>query len=388
MIYLDLIYNFLIQFLILFFLVFYSFKFSKKNKLSLIIILIVIFIHIGFTYLNSYQSYGTNTDAPRYFRFASEANSWFSLFGLSTTFIKFLIYPFIHFFKFNYTSLFVLFGSLSIYGYLLLYKILKSFKYSYKLNLFGFNLITLILLLPSFHFWTSLVGKDSLVFVFSMITLNRFLFLEKTKTNIIILFFYILLLTFVRPYIGVFIFVSAISVYVLNNLTVKKMLIGILITTIGSYISILIFKKLNIDVFSFLNDRIEWLSTYIERKDEGSFVDPTKLSILEKMFAYMYRPLFFDAKGISQILISLENGILFLMTLKLLLVFRWRNFKSSFAVKIFIIYCLVFVLIKSYLLYNFGISNRQKYMILPLLFYVLYYFNDEYWREKSLKIKV
>lgn len=374
--FLSLTYNLIFQLLLIFFMFWFSLNYSKKNKLSKLTVILLVILHFTFTFLTCYTSYNTTTDPPRYFNFAKDASSWFSLFGLSTTFIKFLIYPLINFLKLNYLSLFLIFSSFGIYGFLIFYKLINEFHYSSKINVLGVRLIFIILFLPSFHFWMSFLGKDSLTFMLSMMLLREFTYKSNKYFKMFIL---ILILTFIRPYIGIFI-VTALALVLfsekINNL--RRLLMLTLVIILGSIFSFKLLNNLNIDIEDFFDSRIAKVSRYIARDDvQGAFLDPSQMNLAEKYFAYLYRPLFYDASGTSQLLISLENLFLLILTIFFLIHFNLRVIIKNFELKVLILFCLIFLLVKGYLIYNLGIVNRQKFMIIPIGIYIMYFLINE-----------
>ncbi len=379
----SLIYNVIFQGALITSVIVLSFNYAKKNNLSALVVFFVSVSHYLLTIITSFITNGARSDANNYFIFTLKSNSWFSEFGLSTTFIRFLIYPFIHYLKLNYFSVSLIFGSFGLIGFILLYKILDELNDSKNLKFLGFSVILIILFLPSYHIWMSSLGKDSLVFMLTMILLNGHINRKFSIYNYITL---VLLLTFIRPYIGVYLFMSFIVVYLFQGIkSTKKLLIIIFFAILGLVLSFQIFDYLKIDISSFFSEKIKWYSRYSNSKKEGSFVDPLELNTIQKVFTYLYRPFFYDAKGIGQIIVSFENLFFIFLFLKFIFVFNYKIFKKSFNLKLFMLYCTIFVLVNSFLIYNIGLVNRQKYMLLPLFLYAFFYFNNQKSKQQILK---
>jgi hypothetical protein len=366
------IYNTLIQLILIGLIYYCSFKYSKKKSLDIIPVLLLVSFHLILTVVSSITTEGTHSDPPMYFSHAEEANSWFELFGVSSTFIRFLIYPLINYFQFNYLTIFIVFSCFSIYGYLLLYDTLNKFK---PIKVLFIDIKYLILFSPIFHIWMSFLGKDGLTFMFTMLVLREFM---KDQVNFKKLIIPILFLTFIRPYLVVFIFIALVLTFLTLKInTLKRFLLFFVIIFGSIFVSFQIFYLLDIDIFTFFSSRLDRVSYYSHYKKEGSFLDPKMLNTIEKLFAYLFRPLFYDAKGIMQIYISFENLFFFILFLKFLFLFKISRFKKSFKIKILFIYCLVFLLVNSYLIYNLGLVNRQKYMIFPVFLYILFFFHSQ-----------
>ena len=94
------------------------------------------------------------------------------------------------------------------------------------------------------------------------------------------------------------------------------------------------------------------------------------------MFAYLFRPLFIDAHSVLQLLASFEN--LFL----LILIFKWLS-SIKFKIrkwykilkepdKILFVYLIVGWIVLAASMYNLGLASRQKYMLLPVLFILIF----------------
>jgi hypothetical protein len=315
------------------------------------------------------------TDAYVYYLKAESATSWFSLFGLSTTFIRFLNYPFIKWLGFNYLSLALLYSSLSFFSYFKLWTIARKLNP----NKLKFSLQEVILLfflfLPSFHMWTSAVGKDTLVFYLTTSVLG--LAIDK-KSKIVSYIPYLCLALFIRPYLPIFLFSAFGIIYFMryfNN--ARKVFILLFILVFGSISAIIVLNKLDIDPLTHFETQLNFVSKYSNYKKEkigGSYIDPSTLSVTERIFAFLYRPFFYDAQKISHMYISVENLCLFCVTIWLLVVYRVRSFKPSFAVKLMSLYVIIFVLVKSYSIYNLGLANRQKFQVYPILIFLIYYY--------------
>lgn len=363
------IYNLLFQILLVFFIVVLALKYANKSSINKLIVMILVSYHYIITIILAVLGEGQRSDSNTYFINTSSATSWFSEFGISTTFIEFLIYPLIHLFKFNYLSISLIFSSFGLFGFLILYQLINSLEP--KIKLFGIDIIILIIMIPSYHIWMSSIGKDSLVFFLSVFIIND---LVKKRIFTITTFSILILLTFIRPYIGVFTLLAAVIVFFTNGIyTMKRIFLFCFFILFGLFASFQIFNYLNIDITSFFEHKLNWLSRYSNIQKDGSFLDPLKMNMLEKVFSYLYRPLFFDAKGITQFLVSLENLFFLLLTIKFLTVYKYKYLKTSFIAKVMFFYCVIFLLVQSYLIYNLGLANRQKYMLFPFFLYLLFY---------------
>lgn len=230
----------------------------------------------------------------------------------------------------------------------------------------------IILLLPGMSFWTSVIGKDSLAFFAVCLALYASLNLKKRHYLFIIAS---TVMFTVRPHIAAIMLISL----SLSSLFEKKLpilpKIGILLlVTISS--SALIPFALN---YSGLGDAtsIADATDYIESRqgynqEGGGGLDISSMSIPEQFFAYLFRPLFFDAPGFLGIIVSFENT--FILTIFLL--FFVKGIRKVIKNKPpGAMYSLIFLILGLTVLAtttaNLGISIRQKTMLLPSFFYLI-----------------
>jgi hypothetical protein len=99
---------------------------------------------------------------------------------------------------------------------------------------------------------------------------------------------------------------------------------------------------------------------------------------VEKLFTFLYRPLFFDAPGMLGLFVSIENVIYIYLTLKL---FRADFFKFLWAsdsmVKTALISFITVSLVLAQISGNLGLAIRQKSQVMILLMFVILKFMDE-----------
>jgi len=356
---------------------------TEKFKISKLNYFFLFAIHYATALLNWFLSLSLEDDAFDYFVKASTADSWSELFGLSVKFIPFTLYPLIHYLKFDFLILSLLFSTLSFVGFLYLSKIMASFKWWEQLTIFKIRVSTLILMLPGFHFWVGPIGKDSLVFFIQILILHE---LRKPVTNKRKIFFLVLAVGLVRPYLIAFLFGAYVLYVLLMKINTQRRLYIFLSTILLLIFSLLfVYFYLQIDIFGRFGEYMDFLSTYAKRKlDLGSYIVPNDHNVFEKIIYHLISPLFFDAENAFQMVLSFENLIFLLILLKLILVYSWNVVINRNHIRLIVLYIVFFLYIKGTLLYNIGLASRQKIMIFPLLFYLLFYFH-EYRYERRLR---
>lgn len=371
-----------ILFLILLFYIFYitnSYYRSQEGiqKLFLILLFIVHFAAMGFAYKNTVDL--PVNDSFSFYKIAGEANSWFSLFGLGSSFMCFLIYPLVQA-GITLFVLFLLFATIS-YQCFLWYFIQMSGHYSKSMVVKGVPIIQLLFLIPSLHYWSGFLGKDALVFFF--LTYLLFEFKNKSKVTIlhvIVLIAFILL----RPHVFLATSLAWFIYYltqkdVSKSIKIKLSILALAITAISVPI-MMFFVQMKTLTFDSVSGKFNELNIYAMQS--GSGINLTETSYLERIWLILFRPLFYDAKTNNQFIISFENSIVLLFVLFLIVNLFTKKINVNFGneVKLALLTGSCILLMIAIYIYNLGLASRMRLMFLPLLFYGLhpiFYFDYE-----------
>lgn len=184
------------------------------------------------------------------------------------------------------------------------------------------------------------------------------------------------MLLFIRPYLGI------IVLLVFLLLDIRKISWQVLLILVGSilaslYLFIRYFLKFESLSIEYISDKFIELEEYAKRGH--SIIDLETTSIISRFFYMMFRPFIFEAKGIHQFIVGMEN-------LLLLVWFIWLFVKGK--IKLFkiknnnVLWCIGIALglwmFYSLYIYNYGLASRMKATILPFLFYGVLL-----WRIKS-----
>jgi hypothetical protein len=117
-----------------------------------------------------------------------------------------------------------------------------------------------------------------------------------------------------------------------------------------------------------------------------SGIDIASYSLPEQLFAFLYRPLFFDAPGLLGIIVSFENLFYLIITLKLLS--SWSGLKYLFRgtalTKSAFISFFTVSLALAQISGNLGLAMRQKSQVMILFLFVIISFMDE---QKDIAVK-
>ena len=279
----------------------------------------------------------------------------------------------------------MIYSLIGFVGFYFFYRIIDDaipFNFSFK----GYNLFPLLLFLPSMHFWAGGVGKDTLLFF----SIGMFGFaLLKIGKRIPLLVLSVFLSYMVRPHIVILMLMAFGCAFLISRkLPAYRRLFffGVLIA-----ISIVILPKVlqyvNVDegTLEDIVSRSEAQAGSLSGQNIGSSIDISSYPFPLKVLTFLYRPLFFDIRGITSLFASFENVILIFLTYKIIRfkpVAAFRN--APIVIKGYLIFLIIGAMILSLSLSNLGIILRMKNMFLPgflvYLFWALSY-------QKSIKLK-
>ncbi len=346
---------------------------------------------IGFYY--GWFAQGTDTsfywnlgDRFRQFNF----ESWLSTYGTHNNFVFFINYPFSRILGLDFWTGTFLYSSVSAWAFILLYLIGQDlFKEKVKMNVFGIGIWPNILLLPSLHFWSSGIGKDSLVFLFLVMF---FYGIRDLRKYVVLVAISALLIYHVRPHVAFIVLFSAAMMLLLDSkLHFSYKLIFFAVAILGFvfiYGEVMIFLKIE----ELNTENVEELfnKTSVNLSYGGSFVDMSGYPYPLKVFTFLFRPLFFDAHNFSSLLNSVENLICLILVvhvgMKTNLFQAYK--KSPNAIKVMLMTFIIATLAFAGSLSNFGIMVRMKNMtFIFFLFFLLYSYYNFLKDQKIKKIK-
>lgn len=355
----------------------YIFNISKsyyKNhkptqKVLVVLLFIIHYTAMGLAYKSTID-FPVN-DAFSFYKNASNADSWFSLFGLGSSFLSFLIYPLVQV-GVNLFVFFLLFATISYQTFLLYFNQISLYD-SKNIITYGIPLTQLFFLLPSLHYWSGFLGKDALVFFFLTYLLFEFKKKSRVKiSHITVIIVFILL----RPHIFVATF-AAFFTYFLTQKDLSKIIkiqLSLLLVIILSVFVPVLFRFANIAnmTYSGIVEKIHDINSY--GIQSGSGISLIETSYLEQIWLLLFRPLFYDAKTDYQYIISIENSfVLFFFIWGLIYLYSKRKVfvvKEDVRLALLAGFCIM-LMIASYI-YNLGLASRMRLMFLPLFFYALH----------------
>lgn len=350
-------------------------NYLKISRKHFNLFLFVGITHLLFTFLYYTITLNNVADAIGYYRrvyfiFKSWPETLGENFGQGSNFIYFLLYPMVKFFNISYFGCFFIFSYVGLLGFKLMYDVI--------IDLFNNNWSTnfLLLLLPNLHFWSVGIGKDALIFFALSCFLTVFYFKKSFRSYIIPL----ILVGFIRIHIVVFIAIGYMFATTFQNKSKSsgyKTGVILLISLLSYFVFPLLKERLGVDDTTTIDEKLEKLQN--ANMNGGSGVDLSNSFLIVKWLAYMYRPLFYDAKNVLSLLASIENTLYVVISYKCIKLFRF--IKKVDKIDFFFWFCFFIMMTVSipsaYLLSNLGIAMRQKTMAFPFFLSLFLYLVNE-----------
>lgn len=306
-------------------------------------------------------------DAYGYWHLTLDFKSYFKL---GTDVVRLFSYPFAKIFHLPLWSGFLLY---SLIGYLAIYELYKfSLKYIKPGSKWIKYLLLFIFLLPNLHFWTSIIGKEPIIFL--SIT---WIFINQIKTRYFN-FQYILgwiLLILIRPHVAMFLLLAISFMQILKDKSFSSKKISFFIFTIvislGLYLMTMHLLNRNPYDISYILERND--ASLIAFKRADSYVPMIDYNWAERFFALNFRPLFADSESLYSFVLSVENFFILILLFSSLIIYilRFKTIKIDLFAKIafsFLVICSLFFIQRYSCL---GIFVRTKIMYLPFLLVAL-----------------
>ena len=279
-------------------------------------------------------------------------------------------------FGLTYISTFMVFNIIGTYGLLALDASLRHATFDKSKYIKLLALFTV--LMPSLSYWSSGISKDSIQFFGTCFLLWSSI--DFKKRNIIFLISLIIIFT-VRPHIGGIAIISLfLSLWFISSLSLKKKLLYLIITFVPLiFLLPIVFETLDFTLF-YDDYSLSNLFEFIKSRQTfsmigGSSVDIREMNFIYQLFTYLFRPLPYETHNTFAFLSSLDNlfllSIFIITTLSIIFVKREKFLLNHHTENrwFLLIFSLVGLSILSYTTANFGISARQKWMVMPILLY-------------------
>jgi hypothetical protein len=298
---------------------------GSKYFFDFLFIIHHIFFLIYYLYSTSKKS-----DSLQFYEKTLTATSWVEFIGTGTNFIKLITFPLSRYFHLSLPAVSLIFSYLGLQGMIFFYLTAKEKICEQKKLFLNLTLLELLFLLPNCHFWSSSLGKGS-VMMFG-IALMMFA-LSNFKKRFIYFFLSLILILLIRPHIVFILLICVlISILIASNVKMNSRLIVASVALLSMFlIADFVSKFIKSDILSVflenssINIKAQLLSSSSSGYDVGNY------NQFMKLFTFLFRPLFFDSPNVLGIVTSLENLIgiflfIHLIYLKLNSSVKWNNF--------------------------------------------------------------
>jgi len=331
----------------------------------------VLFVIHAILYIVYYlYTVDNRSDSGEYYNKASFSDEWFGLYTTGTYFIVFLAYPFVNFFHFSYESLMLIFAFIGFEGIVFFYIAARENIYKLPIKFFGFTVLELLFLLPNCHFWSSSLGKGSVMTFaigFFFFGLSRF----QKRIYPLLTGAYLIYMIRVHILLAILLGLGIGSLFSFGKLKwyFKVLIIS---ASIGGAFFVMddVLKVSGTESINILDDNANVNKRATELGKSNTGVDISNYNQAMKLFTFIFRPLFYDAPNFMGIITSVEDVIYLFLAVQLIFVgfpkiVRWNGF-FIIAFFAFLIASLALAQVSG----NLGIALRQKAQIMPLFFMV------------------
>lgn len=359
---------------------------QRHPKLEKQFMIILFFYHslLALAYY-MYALFNPSDSKAYYAKMIAKINgdNWFDYFGISTSFIEFIAFFLVNRLGFTYEACMVFFSWLGFLGFLFFYIFFKE-RIKSQPKIFGFDGIWIIFLLPNLHFWSSSLGKGSIIFFgFGLF----FFSLTRPGYRLWALLIGGWIIYQIRPHIFYVVLLATILGYTFSTKGVSmgyRMIILLGTASILFYIYEDILTLTGLDDDSIFDSTISHRASELSKATSG--IDITSYSVPEKLFAFWFRPLFLDASGALGYIVSFENLFYLIFFIRLLTPSGLRFIMVSDAIAKT---CMLTFLGVSFALAqitgNLGLAMRQKSQVMILMLFVILKFLDE---KRMTELKV
>jgi len=341
---------------------------KRMNGTSSSFLDMLFILHLALFVVYILYAYFNASDSFNYYGTASNAKSWGELWGTQTDFMNFVTWPFANLLGLSYNSVMLLFSYIGFQGILLCYLVAKENIPRLRPITGSFSILEYLFLLPNLHFWSSSIGKGSvMVFAVGLLLfgLSRF-----TNRKLYIMAGAILMFL-VRPHI-LYAFLIGLAIAILFSAKGLKTS-----AKIGFFLLALVFLIFIADDVTeltggsglnvFNSDMLTKRNAELSKSTSGISLGSNQAL---KLFTFWFRPLFVDGPGILGIIVSFENTFVLYLFVMLCRngIKKWKLLNTYYRILLFSFLFASIAL--SQIGGNLGIIMRQKSQIMPLFFIV------------------
>lgn len=351
---------------------FNDFKKSERQFLNYLF-----FFHIAIAVIFHFYINANGGDAMHYWNFPKESSLQEIISNIKRGSASSVIFLINYFFtKVLSLSFFVgnmIYAVIGFVGFVYFFRTMRTLlggdAVRSDIKLFGIPILPWIWFLPNLHFWSSGIGKDTILFT----SIALFIYgIQKIRGRIHLIVIALILSLAIRPHISLFLIIAFGFGFVLDGRLKAYQKVFILLVFSVGFISlfdyVLKFIQLESLETSVINEYTAKKASSLNQIQSGSGVNISGYPLPVKIFTFLYRPLFFDINGIFALIASFENLILIIYTYLIIKNRPLRAYRgSNFILKGLLFFVIIGAISFSLILGNLGIMLRQKNMFMPAL---------------------
>lgn len=231
-------------------------------------------------------------------------------------------------------------------------------------------LTTLIILLPSVSFWSSAISKDPISFMAVGVALWSSIDLQK---RIKLMLLAVLLMLLVRPHMaGLLVMSLSVAMFFDKSTSTFSRIFLSFVFVAGASVMI----PFALDYAGVKGGaNIESITNFIEKRQSytrgATSIDIANMSFPEKLFTYVFRPVFFESRNLFDFAASVDNMILLFLFLSGAFISFKYSLDNFYGNKVFMFwYPALSWSILALTTANLGIALRQKWMFVPFIIYL------------------
>ncbi|HEX8572085.1 MAG TPA: hypothetical protein VF759_04985 [Allosphingosinicella sp.] len=338
------------------------FAFLRPDRVRVTFFVLAYLLHIAASV--AYYQITKNSSADAQLYYFDPTNMYDDGFGFSTQFIVFVVQWLRLTIGGTFLDYFLLFHVVGFFGIALLMRIFEE-VYA-ELNIPQPIWTYLLVLLPSLHYWSGALGKDSLFFFAVALAIWGAMSLRR---RLVYFGAAMLLMLLIRPHVAV-LGLTSIALTILPDRSTKLWMragLAIVAAMGATYAAATFLSTFKLESGSdIVSDRAATREQVLQSEDAGRSSVNAIYPI--RVLSLLFRPLFFDVRDMLGGFASVENVLI--VILFCILLFRLRLVISLIRRVPYVRFCFWFsaslVLVLGWDYYNIGLGLRQKWtMIMP-----------------------
>lgn len=326
----------------------------------------LVFAWWAYDYVNE-----NNGDAVRYWLVGQNMESvyWSDFLRPGTDAVKLITYPLVKYLQLSPLLGCLFFSAISGYGFFRLGKLISKAEQTSSLLLIA---AALLLLLPNAHFWTSLIGKEALLFL-PMVLIAEMIY--KGKYCSVVSFISFFVMAWIRPHLAFVVLVAFMAALIAKGEISRKIKMGLIIAGTISIAGLYYLLEKITNAKDGLLPKIQRLyeAHNLKLKETSAYVPLEDYVYPYKLFTFYFRPLPLERNGMHYQILGIEN-LLFLVLFLGMIYLLIRHFKNL-NWTVFPIFSILFLILYGTMLAygyaNFGMIVRAKALVLPIVFFLM-----------------